>query len=420
MRPGLSGSALGLSITITVLCAGCEETPPPVIADGGTTRADAVVVDAARLDSGPAREAGQKETGAPTDGTKPADGSKPADGTKLTDGTKPKDGTTPPKDGTNPKDGTTPPKDGTTPPKDGTKPKDSKPIVDSTKPKPDSAKPDAKPQCTKASDCGKSSCLQVGSSCQLLSYLCQGGKCVFNSTTVAKASCDATTGTCKNLPGCTKDADCGTASCTQTLTTCSQKVPKCTAGTCTFTSTSLSNAKCDAATGTCKGSGGCTKNADCGNPSCTPGSTPCQQLTPTCLSGICTFKYSTVANAKCNSVTGACTGISNCTKDADCGKPSCTQNLLVCQQNIPKCQAGKCTSAAKTVSNAVCNPVTGDCLTSSGCSKDADCGKPYCSVMGTTCLQMLPVCLSSVCSWKAQSVLNGKCDTLTGMCKTAP
>ena len=345
MRPGLSGSALGLSITITVLCAGCEETPPPVIADGGTTRADAVVVDAARLDSGPAREAGQKETGAPTDGTKPADGSKPADGTKLTDGTKPKDGTTPPKDGTNPKD--------------------SKPIVDSTKPKPDSAKPDAKPQCTKASDCGKSSCLQVGSSCQLLSYLCQGGKCVFNSTTVAKASCDATTGTCK-------------------------------------------------------GSGGCTKNADCGNPSCTPGSTPCQQLTPTCLSGICTFKYSTVANAKCNSVTGACTGISNCTKDADCGKPSCTQNLLVCQQNIPKCQAGKCTSAAKTVSNAVCNPVTGDCLTSSGCSKDADCGKPYCSVMGTTCLQMLPVCLSSVCSWKAQSVLNGKCDTLTGMCKTAP
>ena len=273
------------------------------------------------------------------------------------------------------------------------------------------------PGCKKDSDCGKSSCKQSGVICLQLLPRCVGGSCITQSKPVANATCDAISGACKNTPGCKKDSDCGKSSCKQTGVVCLQQIPRCLAGSCITQSKSVANAKCDTSSGACKATTGCKTNADCGKPSCLQAGSICQQSTPSCLSGTCTIQIGVAPGAKCDSASGLCkTSSVKCKKDTDCGKSSCIQVTSFCHQTNPKCLSGACTAQTQILPNAKCDTSKGSCL-SSGCTKDADCGKPQCIQAGTSCAQLIPRCQSGACAALTKIVANAKCNAATGLCK---
>ena len=441
-------------LALFTLPTGCEEDAPAVYQDGRQVKWDTF---------GPDGSAGS-ETSVPDKSGPVLDMAPPDKPGPTTDGIVPTpDGPVPTPDGPVPTpDGPVPSPDGPVPTPDG-------PLPTSDGPLPDIAK-----QCTKDLNCGKATCKQVGALCTQNDPYCLLGTCTTKPKYVPNGNCDSATGTCKTITGCktnldcgkpscvhlgtmctqttpacmlgvcttkitpvsgkcnsttgicagsskcTKDADCGKSTCSQLGTLCQQTDPSCQYGACTIMSKFVPNGSCDSTTGKCKASSGCTKNADCGKPTCSQFGAICQQTDPVCLSGTCSTTSKYVSGGKCDSTTGKCTASPKCTKNADCGKSTCTQLGTLCQQTDPVCQSGACTSAVKLVNNGTCSSATGKCTASSGCKKDADCGKPSCMQLGTMCHQTTPSCTGGACVNKISSMANSKCDTSTGKCGASP
>jgi len=228
---------------------------------------------------------------------------------------------------------------------------------------------------------------------------------------------------CKPKQKCTKDADCGKESCQTQFVDCIQTDPLCNSstGSCSQVHTQVKSAFCDSSTGLCKKLPPCTKDADCGSPTCLGFGTTCMQIAPQCdaIKGLCGATNTVVMNASC-SASGLCKSLAQCTKDADCGSPTCAAAGSSCTQKKPLCElkAGACLLVSMTIQGHTCNASSGLCEKGGVCSKDLDCGKPGCVNSSKSCAQMIPRCGSTKkCSLDWSVAVNASCDTGTGLCK---
>jgi len=124
-----------------------------------------------------------------------------------------------------------------------------------------------------------------------------------------------------------------------------------------------------------------------------------------------------VLNAKCDTTTGKCKATSGCSKDADCGKPMCLNLLNSCHQTLHKCVYSQCMTQIVTIPKGKCDSSTGKCSGTATCKKNTDCGNPTCLVNNNVCYQLLPTCTGGKCFTNASASPNKKCNVFTGLCK---
>ena len=262
-----------------------------------------------------------------------------------------------------------------------------------------------KPGCSTFQQGGKEKCEQVQPSCD-------NKKCIPKTTVVDDATCVKATGLCKKKTvTCSANGDCGKNKCITFQQGgqdyCEQTTPTCDNKVCKTVSKTIANATCDQTSGTCKATPKCAQNGDCGKPSClTFGGTNCEQTTPTCTSGVCSKKNSVVNNATCDKTTGLCKALPKCTSDASCGKASCIEfkvgTATNCEQTEPACDkaTGKCSTTLKVVNNATCDKTTGLCKSGGpACTQPSSCGPPTCANVNASgffnCEQKEPTCVSA-------------------------
>ncbi len=344
-------------------------------------------------------------------------------------------------------------------------------------------------KCKTNGDCGKPTCLSnsiIGNSCIQITPICKSGQCSAEKKTYPNSRCDKKLGRCVKVtpPKCKTDADCGKPTCKAFsggfVQVCLQKLPKCNNGICATATKNYTNYICQS-NGLCqpKTTKACwpqdTKLYTCPNgkkvPWCTcKGRGPC---IPVCrLQGTrsegwydscsgtrlkwgcnkCTTKpkclhigsksegwYDCHGNlikyTMCGKPQGSwscikspenqCKTSLRCKKNDDCGKPTCTTNPLVansCIQMIPLCKSNLCSVSKKSYSNSRCDKKTGRCtkIIPPKCKTDADCGKPTCKVFSggfaQICLQKLPKCNNGVCSTATKNYTNYTCQS-NGLCQ---
>ena len=263
-------------------------------------------------------------------------------------------------------------------------------------------------KCTKASDCGVKACKQQGSTCQSIFPSCRQGKCSSSTRNYQNKNCFASTGSCSSSV-CKKNGDCGKTTCKQSGSTCSQLTPVCNSGKCGTRSTTHSQWNCDLASGTCK-KPGCTTSSQCGKKSCKQQGTTCVSTSHVCRSGSCSTRTRNYSNYQCSN--GTCTKKAACKTNADCPK-SCSNSGNDCIQNTPRCSSGTCVSSTTRKTRSKCGS-SRICQVSS-CRQSSDCGKPTCKTTGSSCTETENRCVSGRCQPKSTTHSSAKCHT-TGLC----
>lgn len=168
-------------------------------------------------------------------------------------------------------------------------------------------------------------------------------------------------------PPCEVDADCGEPTCNQKGKTCEEVGLECTVeyGLCGISVKSLTPGVCDGASGTCKEPPKCKSDLECGKPSCKNTPIECQETTPICDtgSGKCRTSQRSVSPASCAAANGRCEVPTNCAGDSDCGSPGCEDRANECVEAVPKCDAGsgKCGVTRRGLAGKKCSSGTGRC-----------------------------------------------------------
>lgn len=170
----------------------------------------------------------------------------------------------------------------------------------------------------------------------------------------------------------------------------------------------------------------CTKDADCGKPGCSEVMPDCLQRSLQCdvATSNCRLITATIKDATCDSATGLCKVRPKCKKDTDCGKKTCKALGSDCVQLTPQCNAaiGVCSLASGIIKNATCDSAAGLCKVKQKCTKDSQCGNSSCQTQVVDCMQTTPKCNTStgVCSLVYTQVKSATCDIFTGLCKKLP
>mgnify|MGYP000503884591 CR=1 FL=1 len=274
------------------------------------------------------------------------------------------------------------------------------------------------PQCTKNENCGKPTCTGLSSNrCIQYTPTCIGGRCSRRSGIVS-GTCNKTTGKC-GPPTCKQASDCPKRTCRNSGTSCTQTTPSCVSGLCQFKTTTLKDSKCNSYNQYCYNSK-CTSSANCGRPACRMlGTIYCYQYTPTCTNGACTLPRTTIRYGTCNTTTGLCAKPKACKVTADCGKQACKQaSSNVCSYTGWRCDTRYgCVPRNGSLSNYVCNTKTNACEPKK-CTTIKDCVAVTCRQYSSYCRQYTPTCTSNRCGTKNERFAKGKCES-NGTCTKA-